>query len=173
MFSDPFFSGFSELRRLQDLDRSRFSEHENECGIDYRKAAQKADSDPGFPSCLKLASREKTKEKHWMSKLSGVIAIVFVVALVLGWRHGRTPEARSEKLRTVMVQGCTGDLVAKGFPEDKSSETCTCYTETLMAKHDHEQLIAAVGADQPPEWLRQENQVVIRKCLASAGLQFK
>ena len=108
-----------------------------------------------------------------MSRFFGVMAIVFVVALVLGWRHGRTPEARSEKLRTVMVKGCTGDLVAKGFPEDKSSQTCTCYTETLMAKHDHEQLIAAVRADQWPDWLTQENHVVIRKCGTSAGLQFQ
>jgi hypothetical protein len=105
-----------------------------------------------------------------MGRAIGLIAIVFVVALVLGMRSGH--KRNDEHMRSEMLRGCFDNVAGKGLPAETNRAFCECTIDGLIKQHGYDKIDQNMTADpaKQPAWLNHDLRSHARQCAADMDI---
>jgi hypothetical protein len=105
-----------------------------------------------------------------MGRAIGLIAIVFVVALVLGMRNGH--QRNDAHMRSEMIRGCVDNAAGKGLPADTNRAFCECTIDGLVQQHGYGKIDQNMTGDAAtqPAWLMQDMRSHAKQCAADMNL---
>jgi hypothetical protein len=105
-----------------------------------------------------------------MGRAIGLIAIVFVVALVLGMRNGH--QRNDAHMRSEMIRGCVDNAAGKGLPADTNRAFCECTIDGLVEQHGYAKIDANMTGKPTtqPTWLAHDLRAHAKQCAADMGI---
>jgi hypothetical protein len=105
-----------------------------------------------------------------MGRAIALIAIVFVIALVLGMRNGH--QRNDAHMRSEMIRGCVDNAAGKGLPEDTNRAFCECTIDGLIEQHGYDKIDQNMTGDPAtqPAWLAHDMRSHAKQCAADMDL---
>lgn len=105
-----------------------------------------------------------------MGRAIGLIAIVFVIALVGGMRNGH--KRNDENMRAEMIRGCVDNAAGKGLPADTNRAFCECTIDGLVQQHGYDKIDENMTGDPAtqPAWLGHDMRSHAKQCAADMNM---